>query len=61
MYGQEIKKLKVCPFPFMYLHVNSDGTVAGCTLDWARKVLVGDKENMISLKCGMDSQCANFA
>ena len=27
----------------MYLHVNSDGTVAGCTLDWARKVLVGDK------------------
>ncbi len=26
----------------MYLHFNSDGTVAGCTLDWARKVLVGD-------------------
>ena len=44
MYGQKIEKLKdVCPFPFMYLHVNSDGTVAGCTLDWARKVLVGDK------------------
>ena len=44
MYGQSIEKLKdVCPFPFMYLHVNSDGTVAGCTLDWARKVLVGDK------------------
>ena len=44
MYGQEIKSLKkVCPFPFMYLHINSDGTVAGCTLDWARKVLVGDK------------------
>ena len=45
MYGQEINQLKdVCPFPFMYLHVNSDGTVAGCTLDWARKVLVGDKK-----------------
>jgi radical SAM protein with 4Fe4S-binding SPASM domain len=44
MYGQKIENLKaVCPFPFMYLHVNSDGTVAGCTLDWARKVLVGDK------------------
>ena len=44
MYGQKIEKLKkICPFPFMYLHVNSDGTVAGCTLDWARKVLVGDK------------------
>jgi len=44
MYGQKIQSDKlVCPFPFMYLHVNSDGTVAGCTLDWARKVLVGDK------------------
>ena len=44
MYGQKIKSLKkVCPFPFMYLHINSDGTVAGCTLDWARKVLVGDR------------------
>ena len=43
MYGQQIDHIKkVCPFPFMYLHVNSDGTVAGCTLDWARKVLVGD-------------------
>lgn len=45
MYGQKIETLKeVCPFPFMYLHVNSDGSVAGCTLDWARKVLVGNKE-----------------
>ena len=44
MYGQEIVQLKkVCLFPFMYLHINSDGSVAGCTLDWARKVLVGDK------------------
>ena len=45
MYEQEIKELKeVCPFPLCILHVNNDGTVAGCTLDWARKVLVGDKE-----------------
>lgn len=44
MYGQKISSIKkVCPFPFMYLHVNSDGSVAGCTLDWARKVLVGNK------------------
>jgi radical SAM protein with 4Fe4S-binding SPASM domain len=43
MYGQKIHGYKkVCPFPFMYLHFNSDGTVAGCTLDWARKVLIGD-------------------
>ena len=46
MYGQSIGELKkVCPFPFMYLHINSDGTVAGCTLDWARKVLVGDRKS----------------
>ena len=32
------------PVSFMYLHINSDGSVAGCTLDWARKVLVGDKQ-----------------
>lgn len=45
MYGQEIKQLKkVCLFPFMYLHINSDGSVAGCTLDWARKVTVGHKD-----------------
>ena len=32
MYGQKINELKkVCPFPFMYLHINSDGSVAGCT------------------------------
>ena len=45
MYGQKVGNLKkVCPFPFMYLHINSDGSVAGCTLDWARKVLVGDRK-----------------
>ena len=28
MYGQKIRELKdVCPFPFMYLHINSDGSV----------------------------------
>ena len=43
--GQQVGTLKkVCPFPFMYLHINSDGSVAGCTLDWARKVLVGDRK-----------------
>ncbi|MGE4232303.1 MAG: radical SAM/SPASM domain-containing protein [Bacteriovoracia bacterium] len=43
MYRQKSKKKKdVCPFPFMYLHFNSDGSVAGCTLDWSREVLIGD-------------------
>ena len=43
MYGQKIDGYKeICPFVFMYLHFNSDGTVAGSTLDWARKVLIGN-------------------
>jgi MoaA/NifB/PqqE/SkfB family radical SAM enzyme len=43
MYGQPVKKYKVvCPFPFMYLHFNFDGTSSPCTLDWAKEVLIGD-------------------
>lgn len=43
MYGQPIKKYKhVCPFLFMYLHFNYDGTTSGCTLDWGKEVLIGD-------------------
>lgn len=43
MYGQPIKEWKeVCPFIFMYLHYNWDGSVSPCTLDWQRKVLIGD-------------------
>ena len=26
----------------MYLHFNCDGTVSPCTLDWPRKVVIGD-------------------
>jgi len=43
MYGQKINKYKhVCPFLFMYLHFNYDGTASGCTLDWGKEVLIGD-------------------
>ena len=43
MYGQKIKKYKyVCPFLFMYLHFNFDGSASACTLDWSREVLIGD-------------------
>lgn len=43
MYGQSIKQWKeVCPFIFMYLHFNCDGTVSPCTLDWPRKVVIGN-------------------
>ena len=47
MYGQRSKKWKnVCPFTFMYLHFNCDGSVSPCTLDWARKVNIGNSQNL---------------
>jgi radical SAM protein with 4Fe4S-binding SPASM domain len=43
MYGQKINIHKsVCPFVFMYLHFNCDGTTSPCTLDWPRKVVIGN-------------------
>lgn len=43
MYGQKISEWKeACPFIFMYLHFNCDGTVSPCTLDWPRKVVIGN-------------------
>jgi radical SAM protein with 4Fe4S-binding SPASM domain len=45
MYAQKVKVDKdVCPFIFMYLHFNCDGTVSPCTLDWPRKVVIGNIE-----------------
>lgn len=46
MYDQKIKADKdVCPFIFMYMHFNCDGTTSPCTLDWPRKVVVGNVHN----------------
>jgi radical SAM protein with 4Fe4S-binding SPASM domain len=43
MYGQKINQWKdSCPFIFMYMHFNCDGTVSPCTLDWPRKVVIGN-------------------
>jgi radical SAM protein with 4Fe4S-binding SPASM domain len=43
MYGQQVKKdKKICPFTFMYLQFNWDGTTSPCTLDWPKKVVVGN-------------------
>jgi len=52
MYGQPIKQWKeVCPFPFMYMHFNWDGSVSPCTLDWKHKVIIGDanKESAVEI------------
>ena len=43
MYDQKtVRYKKVCPFPFMYLHINHDGITSPCTLDWPREVEIGD-------------------
>jgi len=45
MYGQKIKSCKdICPFVFMYLHFNWDGSTSPCTLDWPKKVTIGNAE-----------------
>lgn len=42
IYGQEIKEVSVCPYPFYSFSINSDGTVSTCFLDWSRKLIIGD-------------------
>lgn len=42
IYGQEIKEVSVCPYPFYSISINSDGKVSLCFLDWSRKLVVGD-------------------
>ena len=51
MYGQPIKQWKeVCPFIFMYLHYNWEGSVSPCTLDWEHKVIIGDANKETALE-----------
>lgn len=75
MYGQSISAWKdVCPFIFMYMQFNCDGTVSPCTLDWPRKVVVGNvndesvseiwngdslRELQVAMLAGM-RKCINF-
>lgn len=42
IYGQEIKEVLVCPYPFYSFPINSDGTASLCFLDWHRKLVIGD-------------------
>lgn len=51
MHGQEIKNVKVCPFSFYSLIINSDGEVTVCCADWKRKLVVGDlkKESLYDI------------
>ena len=36
------KEIKVCPFPFYQMFINSDGTVIPCCADWQQKLIMGN-------------------
>lgn len=42
VYGQKIKEVMVCPYPFYSFSINSDGSASVCFLDWSRKLIIGD-------------------
>ena len=42
IYGQEIKEVNVCPYPFYSFSINSDGSASTCFLDWSRKLIIGN-------------------
>lgn len=44
VHGQKVKNIKVCPFPFYSLIINSDGEVTVCCADWKRKLVLGDSK-----------------
>lgn len=50
IYGQEIKEINACPYPFYAMAVNSDGLVSICFLDWSRKLCIGDANDISLLK-----------
>jgi MoaA/NifB/PqqE/SkfB family radical SAM enzyme len=54
IYGQEIKEVNVCPYPFYSFSINSDGQASLCFLDWSRKLIIGDvtKESLKDIWLG---------
>ncbi|WP_162654126.1 radical SAM protein [Lentilitoribacter sp. Alg239-R112] len=51
IYGQPIKEVDVCPYPFYSMSINSDGIVSLCFLDWSRDLIIGDinKESVVDV------------
>ena len=42
IYGQPIREVNVCPYPFYSFSINPEGTASLCFLDWSRKLVIGD-------------------
>lgn len=51
IYGQQIREVDTCPYPFYSFSINSDGLVSVCFLDWGRKMVVGDtnQESLVKI------------
>jgi radical SAM protein with 4Fe4S-binding SPASM domain len=49
-YQKTVRYKKVCPFIFMYLHINHDGITSPCTLDWPREVEIGNASKQSALE-----------
>ena len=45
MHGQEIHKVRVCPYIFYSMYICSNGDVTCCCADWKRKKIVGNVNN----------------
>jgi MoaA/NifB/PqqE/SkfB family radical SAM enzyme len=42
IYGGAVKEVDICPYPFYSFSINSTGTVSLCSIDWARRLIIGD-------------------
>ncbi|WP_234119681.1 radical SAM/SPASM domain-containing protein [Clostridium hydrogenum] len=42
LYNQKIKGVKVCPYIFYSMSINSDGSVSSCFIDWQHTNVIGD-------------------
>lgn len=45
IYGNELTSIKVCPYIFYSISINSNGTVSLCFLDWQHRMILGDLYN----------------
>lgn len=42
IYGQPIREVDICPYVFYSFTINSTGSVSLCSIDWARRLIIGD-------------------
>lgn len=51
VHGQEVQNVKICPYIFYSLLINTDGRVTACCADWEHKLILGDisKESLLEV------------